>query len=129
MDSLTHALASFTLQRAAFPRLSRTATIAVVISGVIADTDLLSSYFGPSAYLSFDRTYFHSLPAALVLALLATLPFFFLKPKSPAPRCSQLHSPPPSFISPSTFANSPASNSSGPSPLAASRWTGSPLST
>lgn len=83
MDPLTHAFASFTLQRAAFPRLSRTAIIAVVLAGIIADADLLSTYFGPSAYLAFDRTYFHSLPAALLYAFLATLPFFFLKPKSP----------------------------------------------
>jgi membrane-bound metal-dependent hydrolase YbcI (DUF457 family) len=83
MDPLTHALAAYSLQRAAFPRLSRTATVAVVLAGVIADADLLSAYFGPSAYLTFNRTYFHSLPAALVLAFLATLPFFFLKPKSP----------------------------------------------
>jgi len=82
VDPLTHALATYTLQRAAFPRLSRTATITVVLAGVIADADLLSTYFGPSAYLAFDRTYFHSLPAALVFALLATLPFFFLRPKS-----------------------------------------------
>lgn len=83
MDPLTHALASLTLQRAAFPRLSRAATISVVLAGVIADVDLLSAYFSPSAYLSFNRTYFHSLSAALAFALLATLPFFFLKPKSP----------------------------------------------
>ena len=83
MDPLTHALASYSLQRAAFPHLSRAATISVVLAGTIADADLLSTYFGPSAYLAFDRTYFHSLPAALVFALLATLPFFFLKPKSP----------------------------------------------
>ena len=82
MDPLTHALAAFSLQRAAFPRISRAATIAVVLAGMVADADLLSSYFGPSAYLAFDRTYFHSLPATLVFALLATLPFFF-KPNSP----------------------------------------------
>lgn len=83
MDPLTHALASYSLQRAAFPRLSRAATIAVVLAGSIADVDLFSAYFGPSAYLAFDRTYFHSLPAALVFGLLAALPFFFLKLKSP----------------------------------------------
>src|SRR5215467_9891767 len=83
MDPLTHALASLTLQRAAFPRLSRAATTAIVFTGMIADVDLFSSYFGPSAYLTFNRTYFHSLLAALGFALLATLPFFFLKPKSP----------------------------------------------
>src|SRR5437879_3240767 len=77
MDPLTHALAAFSLQRAAFPRISRAATISVILAGIIADADLLSSYFGPSAYLDFDRTYFHSLLAALVIAILATLPFFF----------------------------------------------------
>ena len=83
MDPLTHALAAYSLQRAAFPRLPRAAIIAVVFAGMIADADLLSTYFGPSAYLTFNRTYSHSLPAALVSALLATLLFFFLKPKSP----------------------------------------------
>lgn len=83
MDPLTHALASYSLQRAAFPRLSRAATVAVVFAGIIADADLLSTYFGPSAYLAFNRTYFHSLVAAVVLSLLAALPFFFLKPKTP----------------------------------------------
>jgi membrane-bound metal-dependent hydrolase YbcI (DUF457 family) len=81
MDPLTHALASYSLQRAAFPRISRAATIAVVLAGMIADVDLLSTSFGPSAYLTFNRTYFHSLLAALVFSLPATLPFFFLKPK------------------------------------------------
>jgi len=89
MDPLTHALASFTLQRAAFPRLSRAATLAVVLAGMIADADLLSAYFGPSAYLTFNRTYFHSLLAALVFGLLLTLPFFSLKPKSPETQISR----------------------------------------
>src|SRR5262249_23226048 len=44
-------------------------------------------------------------------------------------RSSRLCSPQPSFISHSTFANPPASNCFGPSPPAASPWTGSPLST
>lgn len=83
MDPLTHALASVTFQRAAFPRISRGATVAVVLAGIIADVDLFSTYFGPSAYLAFHRTHFHSLLAALLFALLATLPFFFLMPKSP----------------------------------------------
>ena len=83
MDPLTHALASYSLQRAAFPRLSRAATLAVVLAGTIGDADFLSTYFGPSAYLTFNRTYFHSLPAALAFGLLAAVPFFFLKPKSP----------------------------------------------
>src|SRR5207245_2274858 len=52
-------------------------------------------------------------------------------PKTPsrAQQSSSPPSPPPSFISPSTLANPPASNYSGLSPLAASPWTGFPLST
>src|SRR5947208_6006431 len=83
MDPLTHALASYSLQRAAFPRLSRGATIAIVLAGVVADVDLLSIYFGPSAYLAFTHTYFHSILAALAFTLVATLPFLLLKPKVP----------------------------------------------
>ena len=73
MDPLTHTLASFTLQRAAFPRISRAATLAMVLAGTVADADLLSAYGGPSAYLNFNRAYFHSLLVALIFALLATL--------------------------------------------------------
>lgn len=89
MDPLTHALASYTLQRAAFPRIPRPATITVVLAGIVADVDILSAYFGPSAYLTFYRAYLHSLPAAILFAILATLPFLFLKPQSsenPIPR-------------------------------------------
>jgi len=79
MDPLTHALASYTLKRAAFPRVPRAATVPMLIAGTIADIDLLSADFGPSAFLTFDRTYFHSLVAALLFGLLVTLPFFLRK--------------------------------------------------
>ena len=75
MDPLTHALASYTLKRAAFPRLPRSATTAMLIAGTIADIDLLSAYFGPSAFLTFYRTYCHSLLAAFLFSLLATILF------------------------------------------------------
>jgi inner membrane protein len=83
MDPLTHALAAYTLKRAAFPRLSRAATIAIVLAGTVADIDFLSSYFGPSAYLTFYRTYFHSVLAAVIIAALAALPFLFRKHEPP----------------------------------------------
>lgn len=91
MDPLTHALASYSLQRAAFPRIPRAAVITVVLAGLVADVDILSAYFGPSAYLTFYRTYLHSLPAAILFGILAALPFLFLKPKSldnPIPRAT-----------------------------------------
>jgi len=73
MDPLTHALASYTLKRAAFPRVPRSGTIAMLIAGTIADVDLLSKFAGPSGFLAFYRTYFHSLFAALLLSLVITL--------------------------------------------------------
>ena len=79
MDPLTHALASYTLKRAAFPRVPRSATIAMLIAGTIADVDLLSKFAGPSVFLSFHRTYFHSLLAAALLSLVITLLFYFPK--------------------------------------------------
>jgi len=79
VDPLTHALASYTLKRAAFPRAPRSTTIAMLLGGTIADIDSLSAYFGPSAFLTFDRTYFHSLVAALLFSLLVTLPFLLRK--------------------------------------------------
>jgi membrane-bound metal-dependent hydrolase YbcI (DUF457 family) len=91
MDLLTHALASYTLKRAAFPRAARSTTIAMLIAGTIADIDVLSKYAGPSAFLSFYRTYFHSVLAALLFALLVTPPFLLRKrapeekPISPLP--------------------------------------------
>jgi inner membrane protein len=90
MDPLTHALASYTLKRAAFPRLPRLGTIAMLIAGAIADVDLLSKFAGPSAFLSFYRTYFHSLLAALLFSVLITLLLRLRKPaqteNSPAPQ-------------------------------------------
>ncbi len=82
MDPLTHALASYTLKRAAFPRVARRATIAMLIAGTVADVDLLSAYLSPSAFLTFYRTYSHSLLAALLFSVLVTLPF--LRRKSTA---------------------------------------------
>ncbi len=79
MDPLTHALASYTLKRAAFPRVPRSTTIAMLIAGTIADIDSLSAYFGPSIFLTFNRTYFHSLVAALLFSLLVMLPFVLRK--------------------------------------------------
>ncbi len=79
MDPLTHALASYTLKRAAFQRVARRATVAMLIAGTIADVDLLSAYLSPSAFLTFYRTYSHSLLAALLFSVLVTLPFLLSK--------------------------------------------------
>ena len=75
MDPFTHALATYTLKRAAFPGVPRFTTTAMLVAGTIPDLDLLSAYFGPSAFLTIYRTYCHSLLAALLFSLLVTLPF------------------------------------------------------
>src|SRR5258708_7493831 len=79
MDPLTHALASYTLKRASFPRAPLSTTIAMLVAGTIADVDALSKFAGPSAFLTFHRTYCHSLLAALLFSLLVTLPFLLRK--------------------------------------------------
>lgn len=38
-------------------------------AGTVADLDAVSVFFGPSAYLQFRRTFFHSLPAAILIAI------------------------------------------------------------
>jgi membrane-bound metal-dependent hydrolase YbcI (DUF457 family) len=79
MDILTHALASYALKRAAFPRIPRLATAAMLIAGIAANIDWLSRYLGPSIYLNLHRTYCHSFLAALLFSMLASLPFSLAK--------------------------------------------------
>src|SRR2546426_12795291 len=95
MDPFTHALASYTLKRAAFPCAPRSTTIAMLIAGAIADIDLLSAYFSPSVFLTFNRTYFHSLVAGLLFSLLVPLPFVLPQRGSTVTPTA----PPPIFIS------------------------------
>jgi len=83
MDPLTHALASYTLKRSAFPRAPRATTIAMLLAGTLADLDFLSAYVSPSAFLTFYRTYSHSLFGALLISILVVLPFVRRKPASP----------------------------------------------
>ena len=76
MDLLTHALASFALARAIFPRTGKAGAIIAITTGTLADISWIAVLFGPSAYLSWHRTYTHSILAALVIAFI--LPAIFL---------------------------------------------------
>jgi membrane-bound metal-dependent hydrolase YbcI (DUF457 family) len=73
MDPLTHGLASYALARAAFPRASRATLAGAVIAGTAVDLDQLSSYSGPSAFLTWHRTFTHSVATAIILAALLAL--------------------------------------------------------
>jgi len=73
VDPLTHGLASLALQRGFFPKASWRAIIAILCAGLVADMDFLSTNFGPSAYLRWNRTATHSIAFIMVLALAAFL--------------------------------------------------------
>jgi len=68
MDIGTHALASFALSRAIFPRAPKLLWAFIIPAGVIADIDAFSAFISPRAYLSWHRTYTHSLLASLIIA-------------------------------------------------------------
>ena len=68
MDIGTHALASLALTRAILPRAPRVLWGWTIAAGVIADGDSFSALAGPATYLTWYRTYTHSLFAALVIA-------------------------------------------------------------
>jgi inner membrane protein len=61
----------------------------MLIAGTVADIDVLSKFAGPSAFLNFYRTYFHSLLAALLISLLVTAPLLLRK------RAARENPPPP----------------------------------
>jgi len=75
VDPLTHGLASFTLQRAFFPRASWRAVVAIVAAGVLADVDWFSTALGPTQFVHWHRSATHSLAFVLVLALAAAVFF------------------------------------------------------
>ena len=83
MDPLTHALASYALKRAAFPRLPGHLTIAIISAGTLASLDALSAYLGPSAFFHSYRTCLHSLLSAVLIALLITSLFLIVNRRSP----------------------------------------------
>jgi membrane-bound metal-dependent hydrolase YbcI (DUF457 family) len=67
VDIVTHGLASLAVARGFFPRAGKPAMAAAVLAGTISDIDWLSSYFSPSAFLTWHRTYTHSILAAILL--------------------------------------------------------------
>lgn len=69
MDIVTHGLASLAVARGFFPRSGKFAVIAAVAAGVVADADWVSVSFGPSAFLTWYRTCFHSVLFAVLLAI------------------------------------------------------------
>jgi membrane-bound metal-dependent hydrolase YbcI (DUF457 family) len=75
MDIGTHALASLALSRAIFPRAPKLLWAFTIPAGVIADADAFSALISPSAYLSWHRTYTHSLLASLIVACILSVAY------------------------------------------------------
>ena len=71
MDVGTHALASFVLMRATFPRTPRVLWPMAIGAGILANADGLSAFFGPAAYLNWHLSFLHSLTLAVLVALAA----------------------------------------------------------
>jgi inner membrane protein len=86
VDPVTHALASAALDRAGLHRKSRLALPILVVSGVVADLDLLSYFGGANFYLRVHDTLFHSLLGSVMVAFAVALAFWIpgrRNPKSP----------------------------------------------
>jgi len=71
MDIPTHALTSFALARAFFPRRGWPIVVGMLIAGTVADVDQLSVFFGPAAYLAAHRTWTHSILATFIIVAIA----------------------------------------------------------
>jgi membrane-bound metal-dependent hydrolase YbcI (DUF457 family) len=69
VDIVSHGLASFAVARGFFPRSGKVAMVAAIAAGVLADADWVCVYFGPSAFLTWHRTCFHSILSAVLLAI------------------------------------------------------------
>ncbi len=85
MDFATHALASFAIARGFFPRRPWPVLVGILLAGTLADLDLLSSFFGPSAYLHAHRAVTHSLIATTALIAIATLITVYFSRKEEQP--------------------------------------------
>ena len=98
MEILTHALIALLLTRAGQKLLPRYGATMLVVSGVAADSDFLSYFGGPSAYLRFHRGVLHSVLGSVVLVCAMALVFCVMA-RWAATKHSALPVPPLSFLS------------------------------
>jgi len=68
VDIVTHGLASLAVARGFFPRAGKLATVGAVVAGTTASIDWFSSYFGPSAFLTWHSTFTHSILLAVIIS-------------------------------------------------------------
>jgi membrane-bound metal-dependent hydrolase YbcI (DUF457 family) len=83
VDFATHILLSITIARAFFPRGGWPVLLAALAGGTLADIDLFSIFFGPSAYLTLYHSFTHSLPGTVIVVLVSVLIAFFARRREP----------------------------------------------
>lgn len=83
MDIASHALASLALARGLFPRRRWPTVVGILCAGTLADADLTSAVFGPSAYFAARRTFTHSILGLVIVIALAALLARYLGRKQP----------------------------------------------
>jgi membrane-bound metal-dependent hydrolase YbcI (DUF457 family) len=83
VEIATHGLLSLAIARAFFPRGGWPVLLATLASGTLADADLLSVFFGPSAYLTLHHTFTHSLPGTVIVVVASVVIAFFARRREP----------------------------------------------
>ena len=73
MDTLTHALTGAVISNLGFKKDTTAATFTLVTASVLPDIDWASRFFGIAAYLKYHRSFTHSLPGVIFLAIILTL--------------------------------------------------------
>src|SRR5438477_275057 len=68
LDNVTHTLAALALSRAGLNRMTRFATVTLIIGANLPDADLVSALGGGATYLKYHRGITHSLLGAAILA-------------------------------------------------------------
>jgi membrane-bound metal-dependent hydrolase YbcI (DUF457 family) len=91
MDITTQGLASLALARAAWPRAPKQLWVVAIVAGVLADIDAPSAWINASAYLTWHRTYTHSLPAAAFFAALCAVTYHLVESKELLARFSTVN--------------------------------------
>lgn len=76
MEPVTHAVASIALGRAGLNRLTRAATPMLLVSGLGADLDWVTRFWGARAFLHGHRTATHSLLGTAAIAIAVAAAFY-----------------------------------------------------
>lgn len=83
MEPVTHVLTSVALARTGLQKTTRLVLPIVVVAGLAPELDALSGLFGAWAYFHLNRTVTHSLPGAILLAVVVALVFQRIVAKHP----------------------------------------------